>query len=78
MSCNCEHIDHTLYELLDGDCTSARQEELLALVKKCPGCFEKLGIEKEVRALVRQCCCSEAPQALKETIRIKISTYGVT
>ena len=78
MSCNCEGIDRTLYELFDGECTAERRELLIAEIEKCPGCFEKFGIETEVRQLVRQCCCSEAPSELKESISIKIRSFQAT
>ncbi|APT84207.1 mycothiol system anti-sigma-R factor [Corynebacterium aquilae] len=78
MSCNCEGINDSLWELLDGDCSQERREEILAAIKQCPGCFEKYGIETEVRALVKQCCCQQAPSSLRESISIKIRRTQTT
>ncbi|MDO4910251.1 MAG: mycothiol system anti-sigma-R factor [Corynebacterium sp.] len=65
-----------LTELLDGHCDAARKELLRQQVEKCPECFRALGIEQEVRALLRRCCSAQAPEALRIKIVMQLSLRG--
>lgn len=76
--CGCEDVYDSLFELLDGDCSHQRRAELRQKIESCPGCFSQLGIEEEVRALVRRCCCEAAPPTLRERVSIQIQTMRIT
>ena len=70
--CGCEDAYEALFLLLDGHMEQADAQRLKERVLACPACFEALGIEQEVRALVRQCCGVHAPVRLRERITIVI------
>lgn len=69
----CKDLYAHIAEIVDGQCSSSRKEELRALVAQCPSCFEKLGIEEEVRRLLKSSCCEKAPEGLKSSIMRKLS-----
>ena len=69
---HCAEVYESLFELLDGEVTAQRRQLLVAHLEACPACFEKLGIEKEVRDLIRRCCVTCAPLSLKERIVIQL------
>ncbi|MBV7282748.1 MULTISPECIES: mycothiol system anti-sigma-R factor [unclassified Corynebacterium] len=69
---SCERAYASLARLLEGDCSPVEREQLRRHVQACPECFERLGIEEQVRELLRQCCCQKAPTRLRETIRFKM------
>lgn len=73
--CNCTDAVTLLGELLDGNCSPATQQQLRAQIASCPHCFERLGIEEEVRALLRRCCHEEAPVRLRRQISVSIRYY---
>ncbi|MEJ5928410.1 mycothiol system anti-sigma-R factor [Corynebacterium sp. H128] len=70
--CNCSDTYARLAELLDGDCTQSAQEELRAAIASCPHCFERLGVEEEIRELLRRSCAASAPITLRQRISISI------
>lgn len=71
--CGCEDVYRSVFELLDGDnLTEQRRSELQHIFDTCPHCFEKLGMEQDVRALLRRGCSTRAPVALREKITISL------
>lgn len=72
----CEETFKLLTELIDGHCDAARKELLRQQVEKCPECFATLGIEQEVRALLRRSCSVQAPEALRIRIVMQLSLQG--
>ncbi|MDO4686419.1 MAG: mycothiol system anti-sigma-R factor [Corynebacterium sp.] len=70
--CGCEDAYEALFLLLDGHMDAQEAERLKEKVLECPACFEKLGIEQEVRALMRRCCGVHAPVQLRERITVAI------
>ncbi|MEZ2121483.1 MULTISPECIES: mycothiol system anti-sigma-R factor [unclassified Corynebacterium] len=74
---DCGEVYESLFELLDGETTAERRAVLRAHIEACPGCFAKLGIEEEIRELMRRCCCTHAPVTLREKIvlRLRIERY---
>lgn len=73
--CSCTDAFLLLNELLDGECTPAAQEKLRAKIASCPHCFEKLGVEEEIRAILRRSCHAEAPMRLRRKISVSIRYY---
>ncbi|QGU02670.1 Anti-sigma factor RshA [Corynebacterium kalinowskii] len=70
--CSCTDAVLLLSELLDGECTPAAQEKLRAKIASCPHCFEKLGVEEEIRAILRRSCAESAPVTLRRRISVSI------
>ncbi|MDO4652773.1 mycothiol system anti-sigma-R factor [Corynebacterium durum] len=72
--CGCDDVYRSVFELLDtaDELTPQRRGELQHIFDTCPHCFEKLGLEQEVRAMLRRCCSTTAPKALRERITISI------
>lgn len=70
--CNCSDAYALLAELLDGDCCEATRAELRSRIAHCPHCFEQLGVEEEIRAILRKSCAEQAPTRLRQQISISI------
>lgn len=71
--CNCSDAYETLRRILDDrSCTPETRAELRRRIEACPECFERLGLEEEVRELLRRCCCTQAPTTLYERISVSI------
>lgn len=74
----CTSAYQHMIELLDQPCSEQRQNELRNLIAECPGCFEKLGIEEDLRALVKKCCCEPAPEQVHTRIRASLAQLRIT
>ncbi|WJZ01936.1 mycothiol system anti-sigma-R factor [Corynebacterium freiburgense] len=70
--CGCEDAYQALFELLDGHMEEAEAQRLKEKVLACPACFQALGIEQEVRSLMKRCCGVHAPVQLRERITVAI------
>ncbi|MDU0478885.1 hypothetical protein QVA66_06490 [Staphylococcus chromogenes] len=71
--CNCSAAYESLRRILDdASCSPEARAELRAQVEQCPECFRALGLEEEVRALLRRCCEAQAPVSLYERISVSI------
>ncbi|MFV8381092.1 mycothiol system anti-sigma-R factor [Corynebacterium hindlerae] len=70
--CNCADAYSLLAELLDGECCETTRAELRSRIEACPHCFEKLGIEEEVREILRRSCAAQAPLRLRQQISVSI------
>jgi len=66
--CACEDSYALLAEILDNECTEEKRLLLEHQLEACPKCFRILGIEKEVRNLLRSCCHESAPSTLRQRI----------
>jgi anti-sigma factor (TIGR02949 family) len=71
----CDELVEVLYEYIDvknGDCEQddyrRARANLESHVDECPSCLEALGIEQQVRQLLRSRCGGEAPSELKGKI----------
>ncbi|RNE48738.1 mycothiol system anti-sigma-R factor [Corynebacterium alimapuense] len=70
---DCEEIQARLCSLFDEEITPEQARELLREIAECPGCHHRLQSEREIRALVRQCCSAqEAPATLRQRITMQI------
>lgn len=74
--CDCTNAYDLLAKLLDAPCTPATRAELQAKIASCPHCFERLGLEQEVRAILRKSCAEEAPAYLRRRISVSIRYYS--
>lgn len=73
--CNCTDVVKLLSELLDAPCSPIAQQQLRAQIASCPHCFERLGVEEEIRAILRRSCQAEAPVQLRRKISVSIRYY---
>lgn len=65
----CQDLLDALYDYVDGSCEEKKRQVLQRHVDECPSCLESLGIEQQVRELLRhRCGCQPAPQGLKARI----------
>lgn len=72
-STGCDTAYAALIRLLDGAYSTTDEAEALRReVAQCPECWESLGLEEEVRGLLRSCCGVSAPTRLRETIVLKM------
>ncbi|AWT25610.1 MULTISPECIES: mycothiol system anti-sigma-R factor [Corynebacterium] len=65
---DCDDLVDVLYEYVDGGCDESLRARLAAHVENCPTCLEQLGIEQQVRQLLRARCCNSAPEDLRGRI----------
>ncbi|AGP31373.1 mycothiol system anti-sigma-R factor [Corynebacterium terpenotabidum] len=74
---SCEELVDVLYEYVDGGCDEKLRVRLAEHVRDCPSCLEQLGIEQQVRQLLRARCCDSAPADLKGRIVSALRTTTV-
>ncbi|MBN9644456.1 mycothiol system anti-sigma-R factor [Corynebacterium mendelii] len=77
-NCDCAEVYASVYELVYGRCDESRRAALVAHIDNCPGCLEKLGIEKQVARLIKRSCCEPAPAHLKERIVVRLRVHTTT
>lgn len=70
--CGCEEVYASICELMNGDLTPRRRAELKRQIEACPECVRTLGMEEEIRRLMRRCCCESAPSGLRQRITTSI------
>ncbi|MGV0409788.1 mycothiol system anti-sigma-R factor [Corynebacterium resistens] len=68
----CEELLGVLYEYVDGDGGCEAREELQRHVDECPQCLQALGLEQQVRQLLRSCCSQPAPSELRARITTQL------
>ena len=49
----CRDLVDVLYEYVDGGCDENLRAQLQEHLDNCPSCVEKLGVEREIRQLLR-------------------------
>ena len=69
---NCFDLLDVLYEYVHGGCDENIRAMLQYHVESCPTCFEHLGVEREVRQLLRSRCEEIAPQELRTRITTQL------
>lgn len=74
---DCDDLVDVLYEYVDGGCDETLRARLAAHVTSCPSCIEQLGIEQQVRELLRARCCDSAPTDLRGRIVTALHTSTV-
>ena len=74
---DCDDLVDVLYEYVDGGCDETLRARLAAHVTSCPSCIEQLGIEQQVRELLRARCCDSAPTDLRGRIVTALHTSSV-
>lgn len=74
---DCDDLVDVLYEYVDGGCDESLRERLAEHVADCPSCIEQLGIEQQVRELLRARCCDSAPTDLRGRIVTALHTTRV-
>ncbi len=52
MSCDCREVLERAYLYLDKELSDAERQEIQQHLDDCSSCFERLGLEEEVHALV--------------------------
>jgi mycothiol system anti-sigma-R factor len=71
---DCREVLSDVYVYLDLECDESRRDRIRTHLDECSPCLAEYGIEQEVKLLVSRCCGGEqAPQALRDHIRAKIS-----
>ncbi|SDS37595.1 mycothiol system anti-sigma-R factor [Corynebacterium timonense] len=76
---SCHEARELLLELLDGNPTAARANEIRHALSACPECWGHLTAELEVRGLVRECCGQvHAPEQLRQRIITSLTTTTVS
>lgn len=70
----CESTHRLLCELFDEETTPQRRAEITSEIAECPECLRIAESERDVRAIVRDCCQSaKAPEPLRQRIITTIS-----
>lgn len=75
----CEATHRLLCELFDEDTTAERREAITSDLASCPECMAIARSERDVRAMVRECCGpAKAPEPLRQRIIASITTVTYT
>ncbi|MGV0868859.1 mycothiol system anti-sigma-R factor [Corynebacterium kalidii] len=81
----CDELVEVLYEYIDvknGDCEGEQYRQVRARLERhvdeCPSCLEALGIEQQVRELLRSRCGGRAPQELRGRIMTSLHATVTT
>ncbi|WP_291478380.1 mycothiol system anti-sigma-R factor [Corynebacterium sp.] len=81
----CDELVEVLYKYIDvknGDCEGEQYRRARARLERhvdaCPSCLEALGIEQQVRELLRSRCCGQAPQELRGRIMTSLQATVTT
>ncbi|HIW96210.1 MAG TPA: mycothiol system anti-sigma-R factor [Candidatus Corynebacterium gallistercoris] len=69
---NCDELLEVLYEFVDGGGTPEARARLQHHADACPSCLQQLGIEQQVRQLLRSCCAQQAPVELRARITTQL------
>ncbi|KAB1504156.1 mycothiol system anti-sigma-R factor [Corynebacterium sp. 320] len=64
----CDDLVRALYEYVDGAGDAQARAQLKKHAEECPSCLEALGIEQQVREILRSSCCEQAPTELRARI----------
>ncbi len=75
---DCDDLVDVLYEYVDGGCDETLRDRLAEHAANCPSCLEQLGIEQQVRELLRVRCCDSAPTDLRGRIVTALHTTQTT
>ena len=67
-ACNCSEAYNLLAEYMDSQCSVEKRDRLMAHMDECPSCFSMMGIEQEVREIVKTRCHEVAPEDLRDRI----------
>lgn len=71
---DCEHVLKDVYLYLDHESDPELQHRIRQHLDGCAPCLKAYGLEKDVRALVARCCGGDqAPEALHQSIRVRIT-----
>lgn len=66
-----EALDH-LFEYLDGELSAEEVEIVSAHFQGCGPCHEEYDVEEMLKVLVRRSCSENAPDRLRERIRLSL------
>ena len=64
----CAELARALYEYVDGGGDPQTRARLAQHAQQCPSCLEALGVEQQVREILRSSCCQPAPVELRHRI----------
>ncbi|WP_295642768.1 mycothiol system anti-sigma-R factor [uncultured Corynebacterium sp.] len=68
----CDELLDVLYEYVDDNGGYEARKELQRHVDECPQCLQALGLEQQVRELLRSCCSQPAPTELRTRITTQL------
>jgi len=73
---DCKDTLRELYQYLDGHLSDDDREHIRHHLDDCSPCLEAFDFEAELRQVVRQRCCDQAPEALRDRIARAIEAEG--
>ncbi|GGK46016.1 mycothiol system anti-sigma-R factor [Nocardia camponoti] len=73
MEMDCTAVLADVWLMLDGECDQATRQRLQEHMDHCSPCIEAYGIEEKIKGLLsRKCGGDQAPDGLRERLRIEI------
>jgi mycothiol system anti-sigma-R factor len=75
-SADCGEIIEALYLYLDGELTVEKRVQIQRHLEGCPPCFQAVGFERELRAVISTRCRDRVPDDLRERIKRAITDEG--
>ncbi len=69
---DCSAVLADIFLLLDNECDAGAAKRLQGHLEDCPSCLEHYAVQRELKSLLARKCCEEAPQGLRERLRVEI------
>ncbi|MFT3661401.1 MAG: mycothiol system anti-sigma-R factor [Gordonia sp. (in: high G+C Gram-positive bacteria)] len=69
---DCSAVLADIFLLLDDECDVGAADRLRGHLETCASCLEHYSVQRELKALLARKCCEEAPQGLRERLRVEI------
>lgn len=75
---DCDDVLTDLYRYLDDETDDELRNRIRRHLDGCAPCLKQYGLEQDVRSLVARCCGNDqAPPALHERIRVRITELTI-
>lgn len=74
---DCNETLQELYRFLDGDLTDEAREHIRLHLDDCSPCLAAFDFQAELRMVIRNRCCDQVPETLRDRIAAAIEAEGL-
>jgi mycothiol system anti-sigma-R factor len=75
---NCADFLERIVYLLDDELDGSEVAEVKAHLEECAPCLQSYDLQRTVKALVARSCMEQAPESLRERVRVQIQQIRVS
>ena len=69
----CSEVLARVYEYIDGELDSNRRHEVKHHLDECGPCLKEVGLEEQVKAIVKRSCSDPAPLELRQKVLARLA-----